>query len=193
MDEAVDLDDVENQLAPSLDTKPTLAFIHGAFGDGASWSVAVEHLGDHGPYRILADPLRGVTGAARAARLQSMDGPIVLIGRCRRQMQQPIVNLISNAVEATSEPRARSAAIVRSAPLEREVEVSVEDRGPRADLEPADHLFDPFLTPQPLGMGMGLSTGRAIAEARGGRVSVGTAKTGGAVFRLTVPTVDRAL
>ena len=82
MDEAVDLDDVEDQLAPTLDTKPTLVFVHGAFSDGASWSAAVEHLGDHCPYWIFANPLRGVTGdgAALAALLQSIDGPIILIG-----------------------------------------------------------------------------------------------------------------
>jgi pimeloyl-ACP methyl ester carboxylesterase len=82
MDEAVDLDDVEVQLAPTLDTKPTLVFVHGAFSDGASWSAAVEHLGDHCSYRIFANPLRGVTGdgAALAALLQSIDGPIILIG-----------------------------------------------------------------------------------------------------------------
>jgi pimeloyl-ACP methyl ester carboxylesterase len=82
MDEAIDLDDPEAQLAPTLDTKPTLVFVHGAFSDGASWSAAVEHLGDHCPYRIFANPLRGVTGdgAALAALLQSIDGPIILIG-----------------------------------------------------------------------------------------------------------------
>ena len=81
MDEAVDLD-VEEQLAPTLDTKPTLVFVHGAFSDGASWNAAVEHLGDHCSYRIFANPLRGVAGdgAALAALLQSIDGPIILIG-----------------------------------------------------------------------------------------------------------------
>jgi pimeloyl-ACP methyl ester carboxylesterase len=82
MDEAVDLDDVEDQLAPTLDTKPTLVFVHGAFSDGASWNAAVEHIGDHCSYRIFANPLRGVTsdGAALAAVLQSIDGPIILVG-----------------------------------------------------------------------------------------------------------------
>jgi pimeloyl-ACP methyl ester carboxylesterase len=82
MDEAVDLDDVEDQLVPTLDTKPTLVFVHGAFSDGASWSAAVEHLGDHCSYRIFANPLRGVTGdgAALAALLHSIEGPIILIG-----------------------------------------------------------------------------------------------------------------
>ena len=82
MDAAVDLDDVEDQLVPTLDTKPTLVFVHGAFSDGASWSATVEHLGDHCAYRIFANPLRGVTGdgAALAALIQSIDGPIVLIG-----------------------------------------------------------------------------------------------------------------
>jgi pimeloyl-ACP methyl ester carboxylesterase len=82
MDQPVDLDDVDDQLVPTLDIKPTLVFVHGAFSDGASWSSAVEHLGDHCPYRIFANPLRGVSadGAALAALLQSIDGPIILVG-----------------------------------------------------------------------------------------------------------------
>lgn len=82
MDDAVDLDDIDDQLTPTLDTRPTLVFVHGAFSDGASWSAAVEHLGDHCPYRIFANPLRDVAsdGAALAALLQSIDGPIILIG-----------------------------------------------------------------------------------------------------------------
>jgi len=82
MDEAFDLDGVEDQLVPTLDTKPTLVFVHGAFSDGASWSAAVDHLGDHCAYRIFANPLRGVTGdgAALAALLRSIEGPIILIG-----------------------------------------------------------------------------------------------------------------
>jgi pimeloyl-ACP methyl ester carboxylesterase len=82
MDEELDLDGVEDQLAPTLDTKPTLVFVHGAFSDGASWSGAVEHLGDHCAHRIFDNPLRGVAGdaAALAALLQSIEGPIILIG-----------------------------------------------------------------------------------------------------------------
>jgi pimeloyl-ACP methyl ester carboxylesterase len=82
MDEAVDFDDVDDQLVPTFDTKPTLVFVHGAFSDGASWSRAIEHLGDHCAHRIFDNPLRSVKkdGAALAALLQSIDGPIILIG-----------------------------------------------------------------------------------------------------------------
>src|SRR4051812_20771348 len=82
MDEAINLDDVEDQLTPTPDTKPTLVFVHGAFSDGASWSATLNHLSDHCPYRIFANPLRGVTGdaAALGALLRSIDGPIILIG-----------------------------------------------------------------------------------------------------------------
>jgi pimeloyl-ACP methyl ester carboxylesterase len=73
MDDAVDLHDVEDPLVPTLDTKPTLVFVHGAFGDGAGWSAAVEYLGDRCHHRLFANPLRGVAsdGAALAALLQS--------------------------------------------------------------------------------------------------------------------------
>jgi pimeloyl-ACP methyl ester carboxylesterase len=82
MEEALDIGGAADQLAPTHDTKPTLVFVHGAFSDGASWSAAVEHLGDHCPYRIFANPLRGPSddGAALAALLRSIDGPVILIG-----------------------------------------------------------------------------------------------------------------
>ena len=102
MDEAVDLDDVENQLTPTLDTKPTLVFVHGGFSDGASWSAAVEHLGDHCPYRIFANPLRGVKGdgAALAALLRSIEGPIILIGHSYGGALLTEVGCATDAVKA---------------------------------------------------------------------------------------------
>ncbi len=85
MSEATDLDDgddVDDQLTPTLDTKPTLVFVHGAFSDGTSWDAAVGQLGDHCPHRVFANPLRGIASdsAALAGLLRSIEGPIILIG-----------------------------------------------------------------------------------------------------------------
>jgi pimeloyl-ACP methyl ester carboxylesterase len=82
MHAAVDLDNAEDQLAPTFDTKPTLVFVHGAFSDGASWSAVIEGLDDLCPYRIFANPLRGVAGdgAALAALIRWIEGPIILVG-----------------------------------------------------------------------------------------------------------------
>jgi pimeloyl-ACP methyl ester carboxylesterase len=77
-----DRDGGDDQLTPTLDTKPTLVFVHGAFSDGASWDAAVARLGDHCPYRVFRNPLRGVAadGADLATLIHSIEGPIILIG-----------------------------------------------------------------------------------------------------------------
>ena len=102
MEEAVAFDDIDDQLAPTFDTKPTLVFVHGAFSDGESWSAAVAHLGQHCPYRIFANPLRGVKadGAALAALLRSIDGPIVLIGHSYGGALLTEVGCVTEAVKA---------------------------------------------------------------------------------------------
>jgi pimeloyl-ACP methyl ester carboxylesterase len=102
MPAAVDLDHVEDLLVPTFDTKPTLVFVHGAFSDGASWSAAVEHLGDHCAYRIFANPLLGLAtdGATLAALLQSIQGPIILVGHSYGGALLSQVGCASEAVKA---------------------------------------------------------------------------------------------
>jgi pimeloyl-ACP methyl ester carboxylesterase len=132
MDETVDLDDVEDQLVPTLDTKPTLVFVHGAFSDGASWSAAVERLGDHCPYRIFANPLRGVKGdgAALTALLQSIDGPIILIGHAYGGVLLTEVGCATEAVKAL-------VFVAAVAPDEGESFADLAARFPGSDLLPA--------------------------------------------------------
>lgn len=129
MDEAVDLED---QWVPTLDTKPTLVFVHGAFSDGASWSAAVEHLADHCPYRIFANPLRGVTGdgAALAALLQSIVGPIILVGHAYGGALLTEVGRATEAVKAL-------VFVAALAPDEGESFVELAARFPGSDLAEA--------------------------------------------------------
>jgi C4-dicarboxylate-specific signal transduction histidine kinase len=106
----------------------------------------------------------------------------------RLQLQQAIMNLVTNAAEAVSEASATRDLTVRTrVDADGAVAVAVEDRGPGVDPEAAERLFDPFFTTKPNGMGMGLSIATSIAEAHGGRLSVSPGSVGGAVFQLLLP------
>jgi PAS domain S-box-containing protein len=108
----------------------------------------------------------------------------------RVQLQQVILNLVMNAVEAmstnTSEPRMlrlRSRSDGPGTAL-----IAVEDSGPGVAPETMDRVFEALFTTKPTGMGMGLSICRSIVNAHGGRLWVSPGSPRGAVFQFTVPT-----
>jgi signal transduction histidine kinase len=113
--------------------------------------------------------------------------PAVLVDRI--QLQQVILNLVRNAVEAMSLVRERPAILrIRSEATEAgEVIVSIEDSGPGIAPENIDRIFEPFFTTKPKGMGMGLSICRSIVESHGGRLSVTPGRLYGSVFELVLP------
>jgi PAS domain S-box-containing protein len=107
----------------------------------------------------------------------------------RVQLQQVIINLVMNGIEAmqpvTDRPRELE---VRSRQDEtKEVLVSVTDCGVGISAENAARLFDAFFTTKPSGMGMGLSICRSIVEAHGGRLWVTANVPHGATFQFTLP------
>ena len=112
----------------------------------------------------------------------------------RIQLQQVVVNLVINGVDAmatiTGRPRE---IIIQSQPHEtREVMVAVRDSGIGLDSESADRLFNAFFTTKPSGMGMGLSISRSIIMAHGGRLWASPNADHGAAFQFTVPIVGGA-
>lgn len=105
------------------------------------------------------------------------------------QIQQVVLNLIRNAVEAMEDSERKIVTIgVRPAPDEL-VEVYVRDTGPGVSPDIAAELFQPFLTTKAQGMGVGLSISRTIIEAHGGRIWVEPNPEGGAIFRFTLRSV----
>jgi C4-dicarboxylate-specific signal transduction histidine kinase len=104
----------------------------------------------------------------------------------RVQIQQVIVNVIHNALEAiVGTPRREIR--VSTALLDAEIlEISVADSGPGIAKDIAEHLFEPFVTGKRKGMGLGLSISRSIVEAHGGRIHVQSNPGGGAIFRFTL-------
>jgi PAS domain S-box-containing protein len=117
----------------------------------------------------------------------SEDVPVILADRI--QLQQVVLNLMMNAIEAMSGagegPREL---LVRSGTDESQgVLVSVQDSGPGFDPKSLDHLFDAFYTTKPQGLGMGLAISRSLIEAHGGRLWATANAPHGAVFQFTLP------
>lgn len=106
------------------------------------------------------------------------------------QVQQVVLNLIRNAVDAMVDCPRRDL-IVTIAPQGELALVCVADTGPGISPHIADQLFQPFVTTKRNGMGVGLSISRTIIEAHGGRISAESNETGGATFRFTLPRVRR--
>jgi PAS domain S-box-containing protein len=108
----------------------------------------------------------------------------------RVQLQQVMVNLILNAVQAMSGigEGARELQIsIDAVPSEGGVRVGVRDTGPGLSPESLSRLFEPFFTTKPEGMGMGLSICRSIIEAHGGRLWATGCEPRGALFQFTIP------
>lgn len=112
------------------------------------------------------------------------DAPHALVDRV--QIQQVVVNLVRNAVEAVAQAQVRDVTIsVRVAPGDM-LEVTVGDTGPGIDPAVEPRLFQAFATSKPSGMGLGLSICRTIVETHGGRIWAVPRPHGGTEFHFTV-------
>jgi PAS domain S-box-containing protein len=112
-----------------------------------------------------------------------------LIEGDRIQLQQVILNLILNAVEAMSgiDDGVREVRISTGKEAANAVLVTVWDFGPGLDPQNVDHLFKAFYTTKPAGLGMGLAICRSIIQAHGGRLWATANEPRGAVFQFTLP------
>jgi two-component system, LuxR family, sensor kinase FixL len=107
----------------------------------------------------------------------------------RIQIQQVLVNLIRNAIEAMLDSPVRTLTISTSAE-EDMITVAIEDSGSGISDELAPQLFQPFVTSKEAGMGIGLSICRTIIEAHGGRIWFEPAAEGGTIFQFTLPKAE---
>jgi PAS domain S-box-containing protein len=115
-----------------------------------------------------------------------------LIAGDRIQLQQVIINLIMNAIEAMSgmSQAQRELLVASAVDGANGVLVAVRDSGPGLDPKALDRLFDAFYTTKPEGMGMGLPISRTIIQAHGGRLWAAPNKPHGALFQFTLPDKD---
>ena len=102
------------------------------------------------------------------------------------QIQQVLLNLFRNAIEAVTQGERRELLVSSKPSGSGVVEVSVADTGPGISPDIAAQLFHPFVTTKPQGMGVGLSISRTIIEAHGGQIWTEPNPGGGAIFRFTL-------
>jgi PAS domain S-box-containing protein len=106
----------------------------------------------------------------------------------RVQLQQVLMNLITNAIDSMASVTNRPhTLVVRSERLDEWVLISIQDSGTGIAPEQAERIFDAFYTTKPNGIGLGLSITRSIVESHGGRLSVSPVQPYGSVFQIMLP------
>ncbi len=135
---------------------------------------------------IILTPEAGKRGIT--LRVDEVQGP-QLVRADRIHLQQVILNLANNAMDAMADavPGTRIVTIQTTLPKERRVEVSVIDSGPGIPEDKLSTVFDTFYTTKMHGTGLGLSIVRTIVETYGGKVWAENRPEGGATIRFTLP------
>jgi C4-dicarboxylate-specific signal transduction histidine kinase len=150
------------------------------------------------PRRELADVDQIVTAAlaivAPSARERGSDvrfhrdGDLPAVEVDRIQIEQVVLNLVLNALDAVEVTMGKREVEVRATACGgHAVEVAVCDSGPGLDPALLERIFEPFYTTKENGLGMGLAISRAIVDAHDGRLSAAADPGGGAIFRLVLP------
>jgi len=131
----------------------------------------------------------GLTGAREQGVLLRFNldtlSDMVLVDRV--QIQQVLVNLFRNALEAMANSEKKELVVSNARVADHMIEVSVADTGGGFHEDVRSNLFQTFFTTKETGMGVGLSISRSIIEAHGGRMWAETNPWGGATFRFTLP------
>jgi signal transduction histidine kinase len=105
----------------------------------------------------------------------------------RIQLQQVILNLVANGIDAMKDTSTENRISIRTSRVEKFAELSVSDLGPGIPEDKLKEVFEPFFTSKAGGMGMGLSIARTIVEAHNGQIWAENRDNGGASFKLRLP------
>jgi PAS domain S-box-containing protein len=117
-----------------------------------------------------------------------LDRDLPRVSGDRVQLQQVLINLVMNSMEAMHSLTRRSRELlIKSRRYNTEVLIQVQDSGEGLSSQQAEHIFEPFFTTKPEGIGMGLTISRSIIESHGGRLSA-ESNHNGALFQFTLPT-----
>jgi two-component system sensor kinase FixL len=191
-----------------LDNKPdaeALAMVREALDEAAEQAVRagqiVRRLRDfmsNGEMERQVESLQRLINEANALALvgsrehgidvqQSLDPSADLVFVDRIQVQQVLVNLIRNAIDAMMETKVRSLTVSTARQDDGLVRVTIADTGSGMSDAVAPQLFQPFVTSKENGMGIGLSICRTIVEAHGGRIWFEAGKSDGTAFHFTLP------
>jgi PAS domain S-box-containing protein len=175
----------------------------GVINNGNRASDVIERIGDlvkkapprralleiNGAIREVIELTHGEAVKDGVAVEMRLSEELPLIEGDRVQLQQVILNLIINAIQAMSATSdgSRQLLITTVKANSGDVLVAVEDTGPGLTSEALQHIFQPFVTTKPGGLGLGLSICRSIIEAHGGRLWASSNEPRGAIFQFTVP------
>ena len=137
---------------------------------------------------VLADEAQ-----SRGVEIYVQEKSAGMVAADRLQMEQVLLNLIRNAIESAAEnPTWQKRVSIRVRRSGRDVQVDVEDNGPGVNPEIAAHLFEPFMTGKPRGMGLGLMLSRQIIQSHGGDLWCDHAVVAGARFSFRLPALGSA-
>jgi signal transduction histidine kinase len=118
-----------------------------------------------------------------------LDPSVDLVLVDKIQVQQVLLNLLRNAIEAMENSEPRELVVSTKPAADNMIAVTVADTGPRIDPRVASQLFQPFVTTKRQGMGIGLSISRTIIESHGGQITMEPNPGGGSIFRFTLRAV----
>jgi signal transduction histidine kinase len=151
--------------------------------------AAVEHTGVQ-----IGDVIREVVALVRSdAMLQrvdvlwSADPSLPAASGNRVQLQQVLLNLVLNAIDAMTAVKGGRIVTITARERDGMIQIAVSDRGNGVSLDDFERIFEPFYTTKEHGLGMGLSICRAIIRAHGGSLWAENNDYGGATFNFTVP------
>ena len=192
--------------AGSLDTQELREVLQNVADDGKRASAVIQRIRglmkkrpmQTAPLRlnaVIQEVIALVLGELRrhhvSLRTELADDLAPVLGD-RVQLQQVVLNLLMNSIEAMNEVDERSRELLvqsrRGAPGS--IVVAVSDSGPGLGPGDPDVIFNAFYTTKPSGMGMGLSVSRSIVEAHGGRLWATSEESGGARLQFSLPTID---
>ncbi len=119
-----------------------------------------------------------------------LDGDLPMVEGNQVQLQQVLVNLVMNALEAMCGQNTECRLGVKTRSVDQGVSISVHDTGPGLPAGEEDQVFDAFVTTKESGMGVGLAISRTMVTAHGGNICAGSNEGGGAEFVVTLPSVE---
>jgi C4-dicarboxylate-specific signal transduction histidine kinase len=150
---------------------------------------------EHGPLDIngvvgeVAQLVRGDMASRHVPMSLALASGLPRVRGDRVQLQQVVLNLVLNGIEAMRETHGRDPALtIRTfAAGAKSVTVAIEDAGPGIDLRHIERIFEPLYTTKRDGLGMGLAIARTIIQAHGGQLRASNNAAGGATFEFILP------